>query len=291
MKIEQIAYHGWQNCYRLSNEQVELIVVADIGPRIISFRQLQSKNILKEFPQALGVTGGDTWRIYGGHRFWHAPEYPPRTHYPDNVPVQVEHDSTTLTLTTPLQDGIQKQLEVSLDFDSRVTLLHRLTNHTIWDIEMAPWALTVMASEGTAIIPLPDPLAHTERVTPTNTLSLWGYTNLADPRWTWHPDRILVSQKPALVHPQKIGVRVTKGWLGYTHPNGFFVKTFEYDATATYPDWGASVEIFVDGNILELETLGPLVRLTPSQSTTHTERWAIHDAISDIDKILMETLP
>ncbi|MCB9435614.1 MAG: hypothetical protein H6673_01305 [Anaerolineales bacterium] len=291
MKIEQITYHGWEHCYRLTDGRVELIVVADIGPRIISFRRLDSANILKEFPNALGLTGGNQWRIYGGHRFWHAPEYPQRSHYPDNAPVQVDHKKRTLVLKPPLQDNIQKELEISLNSDSSVGLKHTLINQTVWDIEIAPWALTVMANDGTAIIPLPDALSHTECVTPVNSLSLWSYTNLADPRWTWQPDRILVKQDPALLHPQKIGVRVTKGWLGYVHPTGFFVKTFEYHPCATYPDFGASVEIFVDGNILELETLGPLVRLAPGESTIHTERWMLHEPLSDIDKIPMETLP
>lgn len=291
MKIEKITYHGWENCYRLSYEQIELIAIADIGPRIISLKRKNGENILKEFPETLGSIGGNTWKVYGGHRFWYAPEYPPRTYYPDNIPVQVEYDDKTITLTPPLQDGIQKQLSISIEPDTTVEITHRLVNHTLWDIEIAPWALTVMAENGTAIIPLPALIPHSECVEPTNSLTLWSYTTLADPRWLWYPDRLLVKQDPQLTDPQKIGIRATKGWLGYAHHSGFFVKTFHYQPNATYPDWDASIEVFVDGAMLELETLGPLVQLAPYEMTEHIECWKLYDPISDIDKILMETLP
>ena len=33
--IEQISYRGWENVYRISNATVELVVLADVGPRIL----------------------------------------------------------------------------------------------------------------------------------------------------------------------------------------------------------------------------------------------------------------
>ena len=35
--MERVEYGGWANCYRLHNDVVELIVTADVGPRIIRF--------------------------------------------------------------------------------------------------------------------------------------------------------------------------------------------------------------------------------------------------------------
>ena len=37
VKVEKTGYNGWQNCYRVSNGQIELIVTGDVGPRIIRF--------------------------------------------------------------------------------------------------------------------------------------------------------------------------------------------------------------------------------------------------------------
>ena len=37
MQAEVVHYGGWQNCYRLANSRVELIVNTDVGLGIIRF--------------------------------------------------------------------------------------------------------------------------------------------------------------------------------------------------------------------------------------------------------------
>src|SRR5688500_11349363 len=88
--MEKIDYKGWPNCYRLSNGVVDLVITTDVGPRVIRFGFLGEDNEFKEYAEMSGKTGGDEWRIYGGHRLWHAPEAAPRTYFPDNAPVQIE---------------------------------------------------------------------------------------------------------------------------------------------------------------------------------------------------------
>ena len=34
--VERFSYRGWNNAYKLSNGSVELIVTADVGPRILN---------------------------------------------------------------------------------------------------------------------------------------------------------------------------------------------------------------------------------------------------------------
>ena len=85
--FEKVNYRGWPNCYRLSNGILELIITADVGPRIIRFGFVGQDNEFAEFEDMMGQTGGDEWKIYGGHRLWHAPEIPGRTYFPDNTPV------------------------------------------------------------------------------------------------------------------------------------------------------------------------------------------------------------
>ena len=80
--VEKTEYRGWQNCYRLSNNLVDLIVTTDVGPRVIRFGFVGEENEFKEYEELMGRTGGAEWRIYGGHRLWHAPEARPRTYYP-----------------------------------------------------------------------------------------------------------------------------------------------------------------------------------------------------------------
>ena len=99
--MEKIVYTGWPNCYRLANGLVELVVTTDVGPRVIRFGFVGGANVFKEYDAMLGLTGGDEWRIYGGHRLWHAPEGKPRTYCPDNGPVQIEEHPGFVRLIQP----------------------------------------------------------------------------------------------------------------------------------------------------------------------------------------------
>jgi hypothetical protein len=47
-------------------------------------------------------------------------------------------------------------------------------------------------------------------------------------------------------------------------------------AGATYPDFGSSVEVFTNAQMLELETLGPLTQLPPGESLSYVERWFLY---------------
>jgi hypothetical protein len=281
--MDKIEYQDWPNCYRLANSQVDLIVTADVGPRIIRFGFLNQDNEMKEYPATLGQTGGDEWRNYGGHRLWHAPEHQTRTYYPDNEPVEVQplDDAYGLRVIQNIEPttGIQKEIDIHLDPNhAHVTVVHRFHSHNLWDVELAMWALTVVAPGGKAIVPLPPRGAHGEYLLPTTTLAIWPYTDMSDPRWTWGFKHILLQQGEA--GPQKVGLYNSDGWLAYARNNHLFVKTFTPNADAIHPDLGCNVEIFTNKDMLELETLGPLTKLGSGQTITHTEQWHLFDDIA-----------
>lgn len=268
------SYGGWPTCYRLTNYHVELVVTGDVGPRIIRFGLVGGDNLFYERPETLGAMGGDKWLLYGGHRLWHAPEHPVRTYQPDNQPVQVEETANGVRVTPANEaaTGIQKQVEIEMDEASaHVRLVHRLTNTGAWPIELAPWALSVMAGGGTAIVPLPPRGKHPDDLLPTTQISLWPYTDMADSRWTWGTRYVLLRQADAL--PQKIGIAVTDGWLAYARGGELFVKRFAPLAPGAYPDRGSNVEVFTNAMMLEAETLGPLTTLAPGASVEHVEDW------------------
>jgi hypothetical protein len=281
--FEKVAYGGWSNCYRLANDTVELIVTGDVGPRIIRFGFIGGDNELGEMTEMLGQTGGDTWQLYGGHRLWHAPENDPRSYYPDNQPVTVTQTGDTITVVQPTETttGIQKEIELYLRPDSaHVQLTHRLTNHNLWPIELAPWALTIMNTGGRAIIPAPPRGSHAENLLPTHTLTLWAYTDMSDPRWTWGEKYIMLRQDTTMSEPQKIGVHAKDGWAAYARDGHLFVKTYGYVPGANYPDHGCTVETFTDNAMLELETVAPLGHLQPGAVATYVENWHLFDGIA-----------
>src|SRR6478672_4770522 len=77
---EKINFGGWPNCIRLSNNESELIVTTDIGPRIIRLGFINKQNFFYLSEEDRGKKGGNDWRIYGGHRLWLAPEAMPLTY-------------------------------------------------------------------------------------------------------------------------------------------------------------------------------------------------------------------
>jgi hypothetical protein len=45
VKVEKTSYQGWQNCYRVTNGEVELIVTGDIGPRVMRYGFVGGRNL------------------------------------------------------------------------------------------------------------------------------------------------------------------------------------------------------------------------------------------------------
>ena len=117
-------------------------------------------NEFHEVPEHSGKSGDEAFRVYGGHRLWVAPEIA-RTYYPDNVPVSVRRQGDAFVFTAPPESAhpgtnLQKEVEIKLaETETRVSVTHRIRNLGRQPTEMAPWALSVMAGHGTAILPLP----------------------------------------------------------------------------------------------------------------------------------------
>lgn len=277
--FETIEYGGWSRAGRLSNDIIELVVTQEVGPRIMHFAFTGGANVFAQRKAFMGKTGGDEWVNYGGHRLWIAPEDRQLTYQPDNSPVELTMNGETLGALQPLEAiGLQKELLITLHrSDAHVRIVHRLHNRGPWPITVAPWALSVMTHGGTAILPLPPRGTHTENLLPTSSLTLWAYTDLSDPRWTFGREHILLRQDASTATPQKIGGMVPSGWLAYALPGQLFVKRFELvRRNGTYPDMNCSAEIFTNDWMLELETLGPLQTIVPGDSIEHVEEWSLH---------------
>jgi hypothetical protein len=281
--IEKTAYKGWPNCYKIANGEVELVVTADVGPRVIRFGFPGGQNLFKEYEDQLGKTGEPAFVLRGGHRIWVAPEQLATTWAPDNAPVTIEIKDGVLTATEPLEPttGLQKQIIVKLaPSGAAVEVLHRVKNTTPWTIEFAPWALTIMAPGGTAITGFPPRGKHPQVLEATNPLTMWAYTDLSDKRWKFTRKYLTLRQDPQAAEPQKIGLFNPRTWAAYLLGSELFVKEYAADPARTYPDFGCSFETFTNNEMLEMETLGPLQKVEPGKAAEHVERWSLHRNVS-----------
>jgi len=274
--VTKESYRDWPNSYRLSNGTIDLVVTTDVGPRIIRLGFVGEENEFVEMDDQIGRTSDTEWINYGGHRLWHAPEERPRTYYPDSRPLSLEeHDGFVRTVQdVESTTGIQKEMDIHLHPEkAAVTVVHRLHNRGLWSVDLAPWALSVMAPGGVAVLPLPARGTHAEHLTPGNRLVLWKYTDMADPRWTWGRQFILLRQDTA-GSPQKVGLSHAD-WVAYARKGHLFVKRFPVFPDADYADMGCSVEAFTNARMLEVETLAPLAPLAPGASVEHVEHWSL----------------
>ena len=275
---EQINYKGWPNCIRVRHDECELIVSTDIGPRILYAGLAGGQNFLHLLPEQLGKIGGNEWRIYGGHRLWLGPESIPMSYAPDNEPLLYRFEQDILTLTQPLErsTGMIKEMEISpAAGKDRFTVLHRLINRNLRDVEMAPWALSALAQGGRAILPQEPFGEGDDHLLPARSLALWQYTKMNDPRWIWGEKYIQALQDISRPSEQKIGLMNKQGWAAYCLGNEILVKLFEFDPLARYTDLGSNNEVYINGHFLEMETLGPLLIIPSGGMAEHREHWMI----------------
>ena len=293
--IERIPYAGWQDCLRLSNGRIEAVVTTEVGPRILRFGAIGGRNLLHEVPEHRGLKGGPDWRALGGHRLWHAPEAKPRTYAPDNDPVAWELQADRILLTQAVEPatGIRKELELRLeDGADRLHLTHRLRNLGPWPVELAPWAITMMAPGGVAIVPEEPFTPHpdfpaglegapgTGSYLPARALALWSYTRLGDARLVFREDCLQIRQDPGMAAPLKCGMSNRQGWCAYVREGEALLKQFSWAEGARYPDAGCNNEFFASAEMLEMESLGPLVFLAPQACVAHGEVWTYASGVA-----------
>ena len=278
VKVEKVEYKGWKNCYRVANGEVELIVTGDVGPRIIRFGFVGGQNLFKEYPDQLGKSGEEKFQLRGGDRVWKAPEDPIATWAPDNMPVEIQLTPTGLIAREPIEPltKLQKEIEVSMmPSGTSVKVSHRITNHSLFLLEFAPWALTMMAQGGIAVSGFPPRGSHPANLEATNPLVMWAYTNLADPRWKFTKKYLSLRQDPSNNEAQKIGLFNRDTWVAYILNGEAFVKRSKADSAKTYPDFGCSFETFTNNEFLEIETLGPMTKLAPGETVEQIEHWRL----------------
>jgi hypothetical protein len=271
---------------------VELVVTADVGPRVISYSFTGCKNVFVEFEEQLGRSGEKEWMARGGHRLWAAPERIPETYALDNAPVQATVNGSRISLLQPVETetGLQKEMTIELAASgSSVKVTHRIENTRSTSRRLSVWALTQMAPGGIAISPFPPRGSHDEVLVPTNPLTMWAYTNFSDPRWKFTKKYLTLKNDINYKEPQKAGLFNPKTLGAYLNAGTLFVKRSEAPGKSEdYPDFGCSFETFTNHSFLELETLAPLVDAKQGQSATHVEQWSLHrdvklESIDDVE--------
>lgn len=280
MKPSKTEFRGG-DALLLATRAFELVVTTAVGPRVVSFRSKagKKKNVFLEQPADEKRDHGYMFR--GGHRLWHSPEDIVRTYQPDDSPLDVKMLPKGVALKQPVEErtGIEKGMKIEVFGERTVKVTHTLTNRGLWDVECAPWALTILRGGGYGVLPLLPKGSHAAGdLLPTYSLVPWSYTDLSLPVWDLHRDYIGIDVAKA-PEAQKLGITNYPGWSAYWVDGTTFVKAARVEANATYPDHGSAFETFTNGKIIELETLGTLGKIAPDATATHIEWWTLLDGL------------
>eukprot|EP01133_Synstelium_polycarpum_P018045 gene18045-21540_t len=276
-KVEMIEFGGWKRCFKITHEHLSMIVTTDVGPRIIALSEGSSPSVFATVPGDAGQVGGDSWRLYGGHRLWAAPEKNPRTYFPDNETVEIAITETNVQFTAPSEhvNNISKHITITpagTGSNAHFVVTHRIRNLAAWPIDVAAWAVSVMAANTTAVIPLSTD--EPSGLLPRTSIGVWNYTRLNDSqRLTLGPKYIICKQDTTATDNNKIGARVNNGWTAGVHGTTLFVKKVAIPTTNNTVDLGCNIEVYLSPTILELETVGPLTHIEPGQCASLDEQW------------------
>lgn len=279
MKAESTSFQGWTKVLRLSNGSTELLVTTEVGPRIISYQTQHRGNILKVIESECGSSNEEGFLPRGGHRLWLAPEDWISTYHVDNREVKWSQQGSDGEVvfesnqTDPIL--VRKSLGVHLDPEgSGVTVKHTIRNEGGSPLKVATWGVTLLRAGGLTVVPQPELGSHPQDIIPNRGIVLWPYTDLGDTRINFNTSFWLFQQFPDEEGRKlKIGIAHRQNWVAHISDDLLFLKKIQYDSQTSYPDGGCNLEIFIDNETTQLESLGALVSLGPGQSTSHTERW------------------
>jgi hypothetical protein len=269
----------------MQNDHIKLVVTTDTGPRIIHFGPADSDvNLFYQNKAQQGLSGGNEWRNYGGHRLWTSPQEGSRPNQADNDPVPYKIIGNSITLHCPAEKAtlIQKEITITIDSDKpHVSVRHRIYNRSLWPITFASWALSMMREGGVEILPIPKD--RPRDYMPGYAICFWPWTKPNDKRFTLGGKYIALRHDSNNKDWFKIGFRNTEGWGAYLSQGYMFVKVYKLDSGKVYPDYGSTFETYTDSEFTELETLGALETVNPGLYAEHTEEWHLINGVPVLD--------
>jgi hypothetical protein len=279
--LESTQYMGI-DCIVLRNTAVELYVTRAVGPRVLYCAFPGEPNLFAELPEVtLDCPGSaEKFYAYGGHRLWHAPQVPARTHLPDNRPVTITPVPDGVLVVQPVEErtGIEKAMRITLPDDgAHVVIDHMLTNRGLWPVTTAPWAITELREGGVGVAPQAQSNDDPHGTWPNRSVALWPFTDMSSPHIHWGNRFVFVTATMAAGTAMlKIGLPNPLGWLAYGVDGRLFVKQAAYDPRREYFDRGSSSQLFCMPGFIELETQGPRTLLTPGATAIHREMWSLY---------------
>ena len=286
MKTKEITYKNFGKCLEIFADTSKVIVTLDFGPRIISYSFTDGENVFWEDTDRIISDEktmefyGDKWYLYGGHRLWVAPEEFPKTYYADNENVIYEIKDNEVSFYPPVQklNRFLCSITVAIDQSSDDFIItHSLTNKSSKNIKLALWGVSVLSGGGIEVIPLPQ---ENNIYSPNKLIAFWPKSKLYDKRIEWGDKYAFVRHDKNTEASLKFGINSEHAFSFYHNKESIFIKRFEHYKNAEYPDFGMSFETYTNKHYVEMESLGTYKNVSPGETITHKEHWALQKSSS-----------
>ncbi len=277
VEVKKIDFLGWKDCLLLTNGSVKVVVTTAVGPRIISLTINNKAEHMTIFEESKGKSGGDGFVAYGGHRVWHAPEESVRTYFPDNEPCVYEIKGNTVSVMHKEKEtGLTKGVVIEMEESGSITVNNVIANDGFFDVELSVWGLTQLDPNGMLVIPnsrLDTGLVGNRAV------SMWPYSKMNDKRVYWGDKFICVTPDTKAVSPFKLGSTVDEGYAAYFNHGQLLLKEFEHYYNADYPNYFCNFETYTNKDMIEFESLSPIMTVEPGEVAVSVEKWHFADDI------------
>lgn len=293
---------GWDTIFVLQNGIVTLAAVPKIGGRVMQY-DLGTNASIYIHGEYKGKVPPDGNAMVGGFRMlpspqadfgWPSPPALDLNPYTCTV-VASSADSAAIELTSSIENSTDAKYakHKGLQFKRRITLYKASTrvkvemtmlNKGQQQLQHGIWDITQTACGNN------DCWAYFQRNPSSSLGGGKGFVQYmgesasaaaaAEAATQWKPDAAPggIMGVQYLKKVGKIGADCKAGWICFNDRTTryAYVKTFTWRNGETYPDSGASVQVYTYDdtyNMIEVEVLGPLVNLGPGDSTTLTEEW------------------
>jgi hypothetical protein len=289
LQIERTEFRGWREAYRLRLREAEIVVVTEVGPRILSLSVGGGSNLLFVDEETAGLGQGDAdWHVYGGHRLWVAPETED-TYAPDNLPCEVEVSDGRLTVISPVtpRTKLQKRLTFTAR-EGRFVIEHGVRNTGDVLYPGAIWALTCVVPSGGVVFPWGRGGAWDLKKIVYWNRWMDHRSDVTSRQWQPGPDLFMVVPTG---EEGKVGTHSPEGWVALCREDATFVKSYDWVPGARYPDEDSSLQVYTCDRFVEMETLSPLTVFYPGAEIVHREIWTVTaEAIDPTDGAALRRL-
>lgn len=287
--IAPVSYRGWDNCLRMSNETVSIIINPTYGGQILYFGlDSRGENILWSDSVINGWTVADytkTRRSPDAGRFdigyerktagihdsiWAGPY------------TSVIESDNKIRLVSTRSAAMGIQVERIYTLKNHQPVLHieqHMTNISDSILEYCFWTRTLLPAGGTYFCELTPCASH-----PT------GYSEISLSADTLIPaendlKRIFVNKHNFVAFPggdneRKYGINTTSGTCSYLHNQILYTKQTKYDPIGLYNN-NNKIDfpnmIYFNSHFLEMEPNSPMIRLSPGETYSFSEIWRLTD--------------